>query len=143
MKLEVFENSFQSESKMTNSFVNDDSTNNQKIFDSEKELSAISNEEKNLNQRYMMTKALTAKNNSFDDFVMKISNEKHDTSNHLCEMTFNAHVIASERNVSLERFSISRDSNSSDQLLTKNSILIHHIENNAILSEKIYESVEK
>jgi hypothetical protein len=27
--------------------------------------------------------------------------------------------------------------------LTKNSILIHHIENNAILSEKIYESVEK
>jgi hypothetical protein len=27
--------------------------------------------------------------------------------------------------------------------LTKNSILTHHIENNATFSEKIYESVEK
>ncbi len=128
---------------MTNSFVNDDSTNNQKVFDSEKEFSAISSEEKNLDQRYMMTKALSAKNNSSDDFVMKISNEEQNTSNHLCEMTSDAHVIALERNVSLEKSSISRDSNSSDQLLTKNSISIHHIENNATFSEKIYESVEK
>jgi hypothetical protein len=55
---EIFANSSQSESEATNSFVNDNS-NNQAIFDSEDE---------NLDQRHMMTRALSMKN-----LILKIS----------------------------------------------------------------------
>ncbi len=55
---EIFANFSQNESETTNSFVNDNS-NNQTIFDSEDE---------NLDQRHMMTKALSMKN-----LILKIS----------------------------------------------------------------------
>jgi hypothetical protein len=67
----VFANSSQSDSEMTNSFVNDDS---------------ISSEEKNLNQRHMMTKALSIEDNSFEDLVMQIQNEEnHKASDYAAE----------------------------------------------------------
>jgi hypothetical protein len=159
---EIFANSSQIESKMTNSFVNDNS-NNQTVFDSEKELNAISSEEKNLDQRHMMTKALSAKNNS-KDFAMKISSEEEqNASNQICQMTSNAHVTATEHNASVKRSSISRepsssdqlteenlssihhirDPSSSDQLIAKNSSSAHHIENNETPSETNYESAEE
>jgi hypothetical protein len=64
---EIFANSSQIESETTNSFVNDNS-NNQAIFDSEEESDAIANEDENLDQRHMMTKALSMKN-----LILKIS----------------------------------------------------------------------
>ncbi len=127
----VFANSSQSDSEMTNSFVNDDS---------------ISDEKKNLNQRHMMTKALSIENNSFEDLAMQIQNEEDQkASNRSNQMTFITHVIASKQNASLEilSFLISRAFNSSDQLLTKNSATIHHIENISTLSEDDYQSVEE
>jgi spore germination cell wall hydrolase CwlJ-like protein len=160
---EIFANSSQIESEMTNSFV-DDNSNNQIIFDSEEEFNAISSEEKNLDQRHMMTKALSTKNNSVEDFVMKISSEEEqNASNQIYQMTSNAHVTATEHNASLKRSSISRESNSSDQLteekfisthhirdlsssdqlIAKNSSSAHHIENNETFSETNYESAEK
>ncbi len=90
---EIFANSFQSESKTS-------------MFDNEEEFNAIANEDENLNQRYMMTKALSTKNNSSE------------------QMMFNIHVIALEHNASSERFSflISRIFSSSQELIAKLNI---------------------
>ncbi len=80
---EIFANSFQIESKTTNSFVNDN-LNNQTIFDSEEESDAIASEDENLDQRHMMTKALSIKN-----LILKIS--RNDTN----ESDFEFNIVQS------------------------------------------------
>ncbi len=97
-------------------FANSSSESESSMSDSEEEFSAIASEDEILNQRHMMTKALSAENNSSE------------------QMTFNAHVIA---------LLISRILNSSQQLIAKNSTSTHHVENITTLSEKSYENVEK
>jgi hypothetical protein len=124
--------------------VNDDQTNS--VFNSEKELSAISSDEKNLDQRHMMTKALSVENNSFESLAMKIHNEEDQkASNRSSQMTSNTHVIVSDQNASFEISSllISRIFSSLDQLLAKNSTTTHHMKNISTFFEDDYQSVEE
>jgi hypothetical protein len=62
-----------------------------------------------------------------------------------------SNIISSQSNNASEQLTLKnsiiihhiRSSSSSDQLIVENSSSTHHIENNATLSEKSYESVEK
>jgi hypothetical protein len=100
---------------------------------------------------YMMTGALSAEDNSSEDLTMETPDEwtdmddeeKQKMTDHpvLNQAANSAHVKPTLENPTITHHI--RSPSSSDQLIAENSSSIHHIKDNATLSEKSYESAEE